>query len=663
MWTGAFRDDIQGIRAVAIVIALLAHAGFPFATGGYVGVDMFFVLSGFLITGLLVTELEGTGKIRLGKFYARRVKRLVPLAILVLAATVLATQLLFSPVRSQMISGDVIAAAAHFVNWRFSVQAVDYFAPDTVVSPVQHYWSLSVEEQFYLLWPALLLAATLWLRRSGRSIRPALWVAVAVPGILSLGYSVWYTGQSPDPAYFSTLTRVWELALGAALALMPRPSMSRPVAAALTYAGLGAVVFATVTYDGTTAFPGLAALVPTLGVAAIVIAGSNARGLSVPGRVLASRPFCHVGDISYGLYLWHWPALIFAAEIWGPLSLWQGVAAVAVAWTLTEVSHRLVEQPFRYASYFSIRPRRGLVLWAGGAATAIGAALVLVWAQPSIPTAPASAVAGAAILDDDRPIERRATSIHPNPLRLGDDRGRLPEDGCFLPKGESEHPECAYGDPSSEATVILFGDSKANQHFPALEFLARKHGWRLVGLVKAGCSPVPAVARDDDCRAWREAALERIDSEQPVLIAVGSNYWPGLAEAGRRIDGRPASEVVTESFTAMLSRLRESGARVAVVKDLPRAPFDVPECVSESLDDLEQCWFPVPDHHHDTYADRAAEAVGGAQLVDLTPAVCPAGTCRGVIGRALVYRDHGHITATFAETLAPRIERQLPRIR
>lgn len=668
MWTGGFRRDLQGIRAVALALVLAIHAGVPFATGGFIALDMFFVLSGFLITGLLVAELERTGTINVGKFYARRVKRIIPMAIVVLLASVVVAQNVVNPARSEPISHDIIAAAAHVVNWRFAAQSVDYFAPEVIASPVQHYWSLSVEEQFYAAWPALLLLATLFFRRSGRNFRPGLWAVVAIPAILSLAYSIWYTSKQSDPAYFSTLTRAWELALGGALVLMPRPNISRRLGGVLTFGGFAAIGYAFLGFDAATPYPGSAALFPVLGTVAIIVAGSSPHGLSLPGRVLASRPFNHFGDISYGFYLWHWPILAFAADVWGPLRLWQSLLlGVGFAWILTEITYRTIEQPFRYAAYFTLRPRRGFVLWGGGAATAIAAALLLVWFQPSIPTTAAGAVAGADLVEQGKvdKIETRARGIRPDPKKAGRDRGPLPEDGCFPAQGETEHPECAYGDADSNVTVIVFGDSKANAMFPAFLHLAKKYGWRLIGLAKPTCRPIPhtvdgELVSEPDCIEWRDAAYERIEKEKPTLVAIGANrpshFYEGDTPEAREREG-------TREYIEVLERLRATGAQVAVLKDPPQAPFKVPECVSESVDNLKDCWFPVPSHHDDTFAERAVEAVDGTHLIDVTPTICPEGICRGVIGGALVYRDEGHMTATFSETTAPVIDRQLPRMR
>jgi hypothetical protein len=462
---------------------------------------------------------------------------------------------------------------------------------------------------------------------------------------------------------------VWELALGAALALLPRPNFPRPAAAALTVTGLGAIGFAVVTYDSSTVFPGSAALVPVLGVAALIVAGSNAKGITLLGRLLSSRPLVHVGDISYGLYLWHWPTLIFAAEMsGGELVLWQGVLAVALAWILTEVSYRTVEEPFRRSEFFTRPPRRSFVLWAGGASTAVVLALVLVLVQPSVPLTPASEVAGAAALDEARPVEREADSIRPNPADFAAERGRLPRDGCFLSDGEVEHPPCVYGEESSPVTVVLFGDSKANQWFPPLEFLAQKHGWRVIARVKAGCSPIPAVkdgpeGARTECERWRESVFELVEAEEPELVVVGSHDWSHVSVSDRQLEGEIAEDVLTESYASALSRLRDSAPRVAVMQDMPTAPHDMPSCVSENLKNLDRCWFEVPEDDRRTLVDGAAEQVGGAQVIDLRAAVCPEWICRGVIGNALVYRDDGHLTETYTKTLAPRIERQLPRLR
>jgi peptidoglycan/LPS O-acetylase OafA/YrhL len=289
-------------------------------------VDAFFVISGFLITGLLLRELEKTGTIALARFYSRRAKRLLPLTVVVLGAVVLVVGMWprFDPVRMDEVSLGVVASGLYVMNWLLAARATDYFAAGLQASPVQHFWTLAVEEQFYLLWPALILAAAWWCRHAGWSLRPALGAAFAAVTIASLTYSVYSTQMQAGAAYFSTLTRGWELALGGLLALVPASRLGRQprwVAFALGWAGLGAIAFATYRFNENTLFPGYAALVPTLGTAAIIAAGIRATTAPAgPSRLLTLGPVRHVGRISYSWYLWHWPPLVFAATFWGKLS-------------------------------------------------------------------------------------------------------------------------------------------------------------------------------------------------------------------------------------------------------------------------------------------------------------------------------------------------------
>ena len=273
-----FRPDIEGMRAIAIVAVLLCHAGLPFFAGGYVGVDVFFVISGFLITRLLLGELEGTGRISLRRFYARRARRLLPLSAVLLAAVGVLSLLLLSPVRAVEVSGDIVSSALYSANWHFAAQSVDYFAQDIEPSPVLHLWSLAIEEQFYVVWPTLLLAVTWFWRRRGSSIRPVLWVTLAVLLVGSFALGVKLTADQPAAAYFSTFGRAWELGLGAALALLGALRIRRFAAAALGWAGLAAIVYAAVAFDASTPFPGTAALLPTLGTALLILGGASLYG-------------------------------------------------------------------------------------------------------------------------------------------------------------------------------------------------------------------------------------------------------------------------------------------------------------------------------------------------------------------------------------------------
>jgi peptidoglycan/LPS O-acetylase OafA/YrhL len=671
----AFRPDIEGLRAVAVGTVLLYHAGVPFARGGYVGVDVFFVISGFLITGLLVRELEKTDGISLARFYSRRAKRLLPLTVVVLAFVVLVALALplYDPVRMDEVSLGVVASGLYVMNWLLAVRATDYFAAGLQASPVQHFWTLAVEEQFYLIWPALLLAAA-WLgRRTGLSLRPMLAATFAAVAASSLAYSVYSTEVQAGAAYFSTLTRGWELALGGMLALVPASRLglrSRWVASALTLGGLGAIAFATFRFDDDTLFPGYAALVPTLGTAAIIAAGfaTTSAGAS---RVLTLGPVRHVGRISYSWYLWHWPPLVFAAAIWGSLSPLEGIGVLAVSYVPAVVTNRLVERPFLHSETLTRFPRKALAL--GGACTAasVGLGLLLFALTPNIPEAPESQVAGAAALRHDDSLQKSAKAVHPSPreAETKENRPQMYADGCHLTFPETETPECVYGNPSAETTVVLFGDSHAMQWFPALNRLAKERDWRLVGLTKAACPPAEvhiynATLRRaySECDEWRERTLERIvQDENPSLVVTSSlpTYRP--REGGKRLPKEAGREALVEGYVSTLKKLRSTGAPVALIDDVPHPDKNVPQCVSLSLDHLRECATPRGEAlAYPRVNTRAAAEVDGVRLIDPTPMICLKKTCPAVIGDALVYRNGSHLTATYVRSLTPWLAERLP---
>ena len=659
---------------MAVGAVLLYHAGVPFAPGGYVGVDVFFVISGFLITGLLIRELEKTGTVSLARFYSRRAKRLLPLTVVVLAFVVLIAWALplYDPVRMDEVSLGVVASGLYFMNWLLAARATDYFAAGLQASPVQHFWTLAVEEQFYLIWPALLLVVA-WLgRRAGRGLRPALTAAFAAVVVSSLAYSVYSTQAQAGAAYFSTLTRGWELALGGMLALVPASrlgSRSRWVASALALGGLGAIAFATFRFDDDTLFPGYAALVPTLGTAAIIAAGFGT--LARPARLLTLGPVRHVGRISYSWYLWHWPPLVFAAAIWGKLSPLEGTGVLAASYVPAVLTNRLVEKPFLHSETFTRFPRKALAL--GGACTisSVALGLLLFALTPTVPEVPESQVAGAAALREGHSPQKSAKAVHPSPreAETKENRPQMYADGCHLDAPETESPECVYGDPSSETTVVLFGDSHAMQWFPALNELAKDRDWRLVGLTKSACPPAEVhiysgtLRREyRECDQWRERTLQRIvRDENPSLVVTSSlpTYRP--RDDGKRLPREESTEALVEGYASTLKKLRGAGASVALIEDVPHPDKNIPQCVSRSLDRLERCATPRSKAlGYPKVNARAAEGVEGVSLIDPTSEVCLEKACPAVIGDALVYRNGAHLTATYVRTLTPWLGKHLP---
>ncbi|HEU0025088.1 MAG TPA: acyltransferase family protein [Thermoleophilaceae bacterium] len=664
----SFRAEIQGMRALGLMLVFVAHADLAFGEGGFVALDTFFVMSGFLITGLLLKEIERTGTLSISAFYGRRVRRLLPLAVVVLVSVLIASWVLYSPVQSDRVSGDVIAASLYVVNWHFAAQEVDYFAVDPADSPLQHFWSLSVEEQFYLVWPALLLLALVCVRSRGeRAVRRALWTAVVAVGVPAFVYGVFLIDYTGHAAYFSTIPRAWEFAAGGALALaLPRALALRPwVSALLTWGGLSTIVGGSLLLTEEMAYPGALALAPTLATIAVLVAGTATVQVA-PIRLLSRPAMQYVGDLSYAWYLWHWPVLVFARAATGEdLTGLAGLGVIALSGIPTVISHHLIENPLRYSQALARVPRRALAFGAGCIVGAVSLAVGLTAVERRLPTAPQASVTGAlAVINGDAGLQRSVSSLRPAPRAAKEDRGKLHEDGCLVPQTERSSPACVYGNPRSARTVVLFGNSHAMHWFPAVERVAKRRDWRLVALTRAGCA-IADVRFAARCDAWREEALRRMEErERPrmVIVATSRSMSLGVVADGRRLSREESVAHLRRGLARTLRRLRAMGARVILIKDLPRSPHDVPDCVSRQPERLERCAFRREPRDDPAFDEQSTAAVDGAEAVDPAPVVCPGDLCPAVMGNALVYRDDNHFTATFAATLAPWLDGQLPHL-
>jgi len=664
-----FRLDIQGVRGFALVLVLACHAGIPWAEGGFVGLDVFYVLSGYLITGLILTEIDRRGGVSLLRFYARRARRLLPVAVFVLAFIVVVSAILFSPARNASVSGDVVSAALYFANWRYVAEAVDYFAFESpTVSPVQHYWSLSVEEQFYLLWPLVVVAALAVGRRVGLGHRGLLLALIGLLTAASFAYGVWFSGFAAQQAYFSTLARGWELGLGCALALVLPAGLRLPraVAATLAAGGLAVLVWMTVSLSDDVAYPGWIALAPTLATVAIIVAGT-ATVATLPIRLLSQAPLQYLGRISYAWYLWHWPMLVFAAALMGPLPVRASILVTLIAWVPTIVSHHLVEERFRRSRTLAARPRRALRIGVTCTVAAVALGIVLGLAQSQVPVASGAEAIGAhAIERGDRP-QRVARAIRPDLLHANDDRGPSFADGCHIKNdARVRSPRCAYGDLRSSTRVVLMGDSHALQYAPGMIALARERGWRLESLTMAGCT-VAAVRLQEQCDRWRENTLRRIERERPAMVVVTSGTVDRYAvhdRSGRKLGRRASQPLLEAGMQRTLRRLRATGAEVVVLRDQGKVPFDPVDCVSANRTKLDRCAFRPRRPAAQAFDARAARRVDGVRLIDPLTYLCRQDRrrCPAVIGNVLVYRNTYHVSATFSQTLAPWLGRVLPRV-
>jgi peptidoglycan/LPS O-acetylase OafA/YrhL len=703
----SFRGDIEGMRAVAVLLVVAYHAGLPFVSGGYVGVDVFFVLSGFLITGLLVDELRRSGTISFTGFYARRVRRLLPMAAVVLAATVASAHLLVPPVDRAGVGKDVASAAVWVANWHFAGASTQYMA-DVGQSPVLHFWSLSVEEQFYLIWPLLLLvlAGGTWLvRRSFTKAMRRVAVGLALIALASLVLSWRTTGGDPSLAYFGLHTRAWELALGAGIALARPllPRLRRRPAVVAGWLGLAMVVGSAVVLDRSTPFPGTAALWPVLGTGLLVAAGVGANGTG-PARLL-DRPMARfIGRISYSWYLWHWPCLVLANLRWGvPAEVSVGqeqaaphaapqivLAAVLLSFVLAVVSHHLVEQPARHARWFVVSRARSMQL----GAVAVTACLASAWTLHATPAEDAvvAAVPVQSATSSAKGHEPDSSGSHPStaaqPVRMTAEQARAdmptPIKGCYVGYAGTTVPaaaRCRYGPADGARTIALIGDSHATQWEPAVEQIAQRLGWTVYVFAKTACSVIDtpiwltqAAGAYADCATWRGRVLKRV-SQIKGLDAVVVARWADYRRLALAADGSRAEDdalfasLWQQGAERTVQQLGRGGKRVIFVRDTPKAPQDVPSCLSEHPKKPTSCAFRTSEAaHRDGPLLAAEKAAAGSRLrtVDLTDVICQTTTCQVVTQVGMIkYRDEHHLSATFGATLwralAHRLERELAR--
>ena len=712
------RRDIEGLRALAVIAVIAYHAGVPLTGGGFVGVDVFLVISGFLITSLLLTEWDGSGRISLTRFYARRARRLLPISAAVLAATGLASVIWLEPTRLDELGVDILAASGFAVNLVLAGRGTDYLAAELAPSAIQHYWSLAVEEQFYVLWPALILIAL----RLGR--RTAVGAVVALTAASALA-SALLTGQLPTWSYFGLHTRAWELGLGALLAVTLTATRRAPenLRAGLGWIGLVAIGIAIATFDRVEHFPGTWAALPVIGAALVLISGDdNPRGVA---RLLRLSPLQWAGSRSYSLYLWHWPALVIGAAAIGrepgPLAT---VALVATSIALAEIGFRLIENPIRRSP--RLARRSGLSLTVGAGLLAVGAVVGLAVSNvdtttrtgviaaapepaPALPEVtepeaeppegePATVFSSA----NDEPtasVEATATTttsttssttvppptpadaialdaiadalgarvvpdnLRPSLLEANRDTSPLYGTGCHQYLEERAAQGCVFGDPDGDITVAIWGDSHAAQWFSAIDLIAEQRGWRLVSITQGGCPVIDVLTWNrsgdavfDHCAPWRDNVLDRFAEEEVDVVLLGQHY--GLLDADSR--GAVSASVWAEQLPALLDRVSETMTPIVLI-DSPDPPEDVPTCLSEHPEEIEVCEPGAPGNTETAVAATIREitAERGVGTIDPRPWLCVENRCPVVVGDILVYRDSHHLSDTFVRWFTPVLDRAI----
>lgn len=673
----SFVPHIQGLRAIAVLGVVAFHLWPSALPGGFVGVDVFFVISGFLITGHLRRELVATGTVRLAAFWARRVRRLLPAALLVLGfcAVVISSPSLALLSALPARVKEIVAATSYVANWHLVATSANYFRDSNSPTFARHYWSLSTEEQFYVVWPLALLAGVAFGRRlHGRSPAGMLGAVVLI-SLTSLGASVWFTEVSPAAAYFATFTRVWEFGAGAMLALVPRlrarGSSSRVICGWLGLAGL-AVSFTTM--SDTVHFPGYAALLPVVSTA-LILAVTTGGSWWFPTRVISLQPFTFVGKISYSLYLWHWPLILLVPALpWWSGDFAQTMALLLVTVILSWLTQRFVEDPLRSWPWLvRARPRRTLA--AGGLAMAAVVVLTIGLAATNLPHY-LSARSALADLRADPTMCSTASNesadacsvlssdgFAPAASIAGMDAPESPQ--CLAQFDDAEPRTCTFGsDDPAAPVVLLIGDSHAFQYIDILADIADREGWRLTTALKGGCpwstaKLGPEVPFTRVCDQWRESLASWLLTQTPAVIVTSAYSGTQYSVAGYP----SRTDAAVAGFAGAWGSPSVAAIPIVAVVDNPAFPTNPNLCLlnrtaNDCVVSREEA-VPAPDP-----LTRAAKARPDVLVLDNTDVFCDDTVCSPVVDNRNAYRDPNHLTASFAASLVSRlttaIQRALP---
>ncbi|GAB4083710.1 acyltransferase family protein [Myceligenerans cantabricum] len=657
---GGFRPELHGLRAVAVLLVVAYHVWFGRVSGG---VDVFLFVTGFLITGSLVRMVEQTGRIRPVAFLSRLASRLLPPVVVVVVGIVVAAFFLMPRGRLLETVNQGIASLLYSENWHLALRAVDYNTRDEGASLLQHFWSLSIQGQFYLVWLALAAVALVIARLGGFRIRGPVLVLMFAVGAASLAYSVHLTATNQVWAYFDTGARLWEFAVGGVLALtIDKLTLPRRVRIVLGWVGLLALVACGALLDVSTMFPGYIALWPVLAAALVLVAGHTGAPGAVDG-FLTWRPIAVLADWSYALYLWHWPVLQLYLNVSGVRSagVLGGLCVVGVSLVLAWFTTFLLgRRPLRLPKT-SRRPVPQLAYAAVWVVPVLAVGMLL---QHQVALADQRAAEREAFLASDEGRYPGAgviidPALHRDMPDLPWIPSVLPQDDlpavsngeCLVRLADSGLQGCESGDTSGGRTIALVGSSRIAHYYDAFDAAAAGNGWRLVTLTRSGCqytadlgSDAPGHSDRPECARWNTAVHEYLMADPPdLVVTLGS----------RRFE---ATEVYLPGYVVRWRDLTGAGSRVLALEDIPRQSEDMLECVE--LLGVDPCAREAPGLRDGaTLASRYPHHPAGVTFRSFSPLICPDKVCLPVRGNVLVYRDNSHITATYSATLAPTAER------
>lgn len=662
------RKDIQALRAIAVLAVVLFHFWPNRLPGGYVGVDIFFVISGFLITSHLLKKPPLTWS-KLTDFWARRIRRLLPAATFVLLTTIVAGLVWLPETMIPRMLHEAMAAALYGENWMLAASATDYLAAEEAKSPIQHYWSLSVEEQYYAIWP-LIIAVAFLIGTKLKSLKKSLVFMMAVTFSLSLAYSIYLTSVDPAAAYFVTPTRIWELTLGGivglgvyyGLELKPR------ISAALAWVGLFIIAASFVIFTEETPFPSYTALLPVLGTGMILLASVDSIPYS-PRRLFGMRINQFIGDISYSIYLWHWPIVIIAPYALGSnLVAWEKITLILLSILLADLTKRYIEDPVRVSKKLNVNKLRSFKYGFASIAVVLFASIgTLGWIN-SIQSADTVAlqkalssgdrcIGAGSIRNDCNPIAGK--KLLTTPIVAKEDLYKSLDMACTSNINTSLdlRVKCSLGNTKNpKHKVALFGNSHASMWYPALKKIVSRGDWQLDVYVMRWCNVGYVIAdsntlasRDKKCSQWNEWAINSIAAKDYDSVIMTTKTTPSRLATNQEDKGR----ILQQAYGNTIDRLLDEDKRIIVIRDVPTFKTSIPDCIGLNENDISKCNAP---RHEVLKTDRLYEAAKDSkankvQTIDLTNRFCDEKTCYAVLGGVIVYRDANHITDTFSETL------------
>ncbi|WP_022925183.1 acyltransferase family protein [Serinicoccus marinus] len=663
------RPELHGLRGLAIALVVVFHVFGDGRVSG--GIDVFLSISGFLFTGMLAREAVRTGgAVHVGRYLGRIVRRLLPSAVLVLAATWVAGRLLLPETRWEQLGRELLAGLTYQENWELIDSQLGYGAAGALTSPVQHFWSMSVQGQFYLVWPLVVVGCVLVSRALRRSVWPVLLVTVAGVTAASMVWAARLHLADQQVAYLHTGARLWEPALGGVLALLAlERRLPRGVRVVCGWAGVALVATSGLVLDGAALFPGPAALWPVGGFALVMAAGSTGTRWGAD-RWLSGRWLAWAGDIAYPLFLWHWPIVVFTLVVTGRdrLGPLDGALVILASVVVAHLTHTLVERPLTGPPLR--RPWR--VVLVGALVVGLGAGALGAWSSTLVQQREAAlaqaaqddpAYPGAAALGEPGFGNTGATPV-PDLAAAPRDNADVYDQGCIQDHADTEAASevlvCEGTAPGADTTLVLTGGSHMVHYLPALQVVAEQQGWDVVVISRSGCHlsantgdyPTATDALPThSCVAWNDAALETfVELDPDAVLTLGSTTQPG-------------SEQVSRGFVDVWDELDREGIEVIGFRDTARLPQGVPDCLAEQPEDIDGCGMPRAQGYRDAPPWTGRDDLpGNVSFVDLIDGVCTDETCPPIVGDVVVYSDHSHLTATYVRTLAPMLDAELRRV-